>query len=359
MATTKSPVGAERMPALRGTLIAYVRNGRLIVAKWPRRRGPSKNETAKRTTTWFKEANLLAKYVATEDQKLAYDATVGSPLLPRDIILMAMAGRHFAIDLDNGKTIWPVAMTKAVSDSLDSISQIPGTLLVRAPDGWIALAPGEANTVLTSQGPTEPPHWTPGVAGGGDADLPTLADFPNRSIHPEHIQDVSARGMIRLTSPQATAGAPETTMYAPMPAPPFRVSLGLNLDLSLSGFAGVGLVLKNAEETEVLTHRILYHQSENIIMWLHNHMTADFGTLFSSTRTYPRFTGRTYIEATIANNQVEIRADTTSPARMTWATWSLGSTIGNVAHAGLHLTGSTSAVEPLAAEISHFSITQL
>lgn len=55
-----------------------------------------------------------------------------------------------------------------VSESLDVISQIPGSMLIRGPQFWYGLLPGPAGYVLTSTGEDAEPIWATSGGGGGD-----------------------------------------------------------------------------------------------------------------------------------------------------------------------------------------------
>lgn len=54
-----------------------------------------------------------------------------------------------------------------VTESLDSIAQVPGDLLFRSVDGWERIPGGNAGEVLTSNGQELAPSWEPASGGGG------------------------------------------------------------------------------------------------------------------------------------------------------------------------------------------------
>lgn len=58
-----------------------------------------------------------------------------------------------------------------IQQLLDSISSMPGSVLVRTPTGWAALYPGSHNDVLTINPSTGVPDWLAAAGGGGPADL--------------------------------------------------------------------------------------------------------------------------------------------------------------------------------------------
>lgn len=54
-----------------------------------------------------------------------------------------------------------------VTESLDSIAQVPGDLLIRGSDGWERIPGGDAGKVLTSNGQDSLPTWETPSGGGG------------------------------------------------------------------------------------------------------------------------------------------------------------------------------------------------
>lgn len=48
-----------------------------------------------------------------------------------------------------------------VSASLDALGNVPGSLLVRGPEGWTIILPGPEGYVLTSHGENAIPTWEP------------------------------------------------------------------------------------------------------------------------------------------------------------------------------------------------------
>jgi len=159
-------------PGYTGRMMVDVYRGQLRVRKWPRKRGRNLHPKTLAQMEWFRQANELAKYVAPQQQVLAREAAAGSPLLPRDLLIMAMAGRMFAIDFIDGRMLFPMAARAGISESLDVLSHEVGAVLVRAATYWEGLSPGLAGSVLTSAGPGQPPVWAGGVGAGGSWDWP-------------------------------------------------------------------------------------------------------------------------------------------------------------------------------------------
>jgi hypothetical protein len=117
----------------------------------------------------------------------------GTTLLWRDILMMAHMGTLWTIKTDSG-LIWIGArrLSQTIQNLLDSVSNVPGTILGRTASGWQALLPGTAGQVLTCQGRTNPPAWEDPTGGGGGGSgqrqlfelpaMPNLATFEDVGI---------------------------------------------------------------------------------------------------------------------------------------------------------------------------------
>lgn len=140
MAIIKQRAGTpSKAPSLRGAVYIYIRNGQMIAAKWPRKRGPAKTAVHREQTQWFATARKLAKYTFVEGQIAAREATAGTPFLPADLLMSAMAGRMVSVKEIGGPFYRSKRAMADVSDSLDLITDIPGSILVRGDDVWYGL----------------------------------------------------------------------------------------------------------------------------------------------------------------------------------------------------------------------------
>lgn len=149
--------------------------GVLRVRKWPKKRGKPTSARQLFWIDWFKQANLLAKYVDGATAALAIKLTKGSGLYPRDIILQAMRGRLYWWTDDTGRSWYPVAAIEDVSKTFDVLAQTVGSVLVRATDRWRAAVGGVLGDVLVHAGPGAPPTWG---AAGVDVSQQQLAESP-------------------------------------------------------------------------------------------------------------------------------------------------------------------------------------
>ncbi len=159
MGVLKGPLRRARTPSHRGSYYVREWRGQLVVSRWPRRRSRPLPQKTRDQIEWFRQANLLAKYVIAEQQVLAREITAGTPLLPRDLLIAAMAGRLYSATLDDGRTIYSMAAANDVSQNLDIIAQAPGDILVRGPTAWTRVPAAEAGRILTAQGPAALPEW--------------------------------------------------------------------------------------------------------------------------------------------------------------------------------------------------------
>ncbi len=168
MATaTPPPTKGRKQPALSGQLMVYTRRGRLVIAKWPRKRGRPRNAVTLAQNEWFKQANVLAKFASGQDQWMAQEITRDLPLYPRDVLISAMAGRLFERLTVDGEEWYSMAVIQDISADLDLIGgKGLGNLMMRGASLWVPLEPGQAAQVLTSNGPTMEPSWQPGGGAG-------------------------------------------------------------------------------------------------------------------------------------------------------------------------------------------------
>jgi hypothetical protein len=137
---------------------------------WPKKRGRRLAQKTKDQMEWFRQAQWATKFWDPWIFQTYQQAVKGTPLLPRDICTMQMAGRLAFVVFDDGTPCWSKEMRLDVSYSLDVITHLPGSILARGINDWLGIEAGDAGYVLTSVGPGEVPQWMP---GGGDAGYPT------------------------------------------------------------------------------------------------------------------------------------------------------------------------------------------
>lgn len=157
----------QKAPSLIGNVVVSTWRGVAYVAKWPRKRNRPLPEHTKVQSEWFRQAGVLAKYLAPQQMKAAIDATKGTPLYPRDVLVMGMAGTLLSITMQDGRTLYSMSSREGVSGSLDILSQQDGAILARSGGLWVPVYTEDVGKVLTSNGPDQAPSWEEGGGGGG------------------------------------------------------------------------------------------------------------------------------------------------------------------------------------------------
>lgn len=196
------------------------------VRKWPDPRGPAKSAAQRRSQTEFKQASDLIKQTPAEMQIPVMEATKGTPFYPRDIQMMALFGRLWAMRDRNGRLTRTRRMTKDVSDSLDLITDRIGDMLVRGPTGWIGVvqaanfASWQFNREL---GPLDTPNSTStyafkgglyrAMAGQDIFALSFWANWLNGSDYQAVVCEVDSSNVITDVVKSNTVTAPEGGLY--------------------------------------------------------------------------------------------------------------------------------------------------
>lgn len=166
----------------------YVRRTQhgLIMQKWPRKRG-----RARTPAQFYKEMEFgLAAMEASDpdpgELQAAIVAAEGVPMVPRDFLTGSVFGTLHYWFFEDG-TPWPRYRDVVVNAQLvlDQVTDDVGSLIWRAPVGWIGVAPGSNGQVLAVAN-GEPsfqsilPPATPFDAGSGQTSVPY---FHNADIY--------------------------------------------------------------------------------------------------------------------------------------------------------------------------------
>lgn len=116
-------------------------NGKARVRAWPTKRGKPKTAKAKQLQDSFRNANEACKYWDPRNIISVDNLRKGTPVLIRDLQIMMMYNRFAHFALMDGRVIYSVQARQDVSASLDSISPVPGAILIRTEDGWRFIPP--------------------------------------------------------------------------------------------------------------------------------------------------------------------------------------------------------------------------
>lgn len=134
--------------------------GGIHTSKWPRKRGPSKDPEQIDRTTAFKMAVDMIRRPQTDQLATAQELTKLAPALARDILLAACYGQ-FLTWHDASGLLWTGVPTPSspIQRLLDGITQTPGSIIARSPQGWAPLNPGDPGDVLYYIGPPDYFAW--------------------------------------------------------------------------------------------------------------------------------------------------------------------------------------------------------
>jgi len=145
------------------TGIAYVSTWRGVayIAKWPKKRSRPLHPKTVALADRFSKIGRMVRYLDPKQQVAAIEATKGTPLYPRDILSMGLAGTLFYYVEPSGQRIFSMATRVAVSESLDVIGDVEGTLLVRSGNLWVPVLPTVEDDFLCLKGTPLVPTWQP------------------------------------------------------------------------------------------------------------------------------------------------------------------------------------------------------
>ena len=158
------PFSSVKLPSLQGAATIYSRGGTLIMAQRIARQLGATTDARLRSQLWFLYLNLcwvlLHPYFKNQLQR----NSIKFWLLARDIFFAAVTGHLFTFD-DGKHTYYPYGFIMSVSQSLDSLYQIPGGILYRGSDRWRGLPLGPIGAFLRAG--SEGPIWDDQVSPGG------------------------------------------------------------------------------------------------------------------------------------------------------------------------------------------------
>lgn len=141
--------------------------GTLVVQKWPKKRGPSKDPLQRTRVAQFTQVAGWFKTAPNEEQLYYRENAANTPYLPRDMYEMACFGKVVQFIESSGlEYIGARVLNANLQQLLNQLSQVDGTMIVRSAGLWQSLIPGDAGTVLTSNGPLVAPEYLPAKAGG-------------------------------------------------------------------------------------------------------------------------------------------------------------------------------------------------
>lgn len=258
------PRGAQgRKPKLGKTVMMDTCRGVLRVRKWPKPRGKPRNENEAYWQEWFREAQICAKYAPAQDIIAAREATKGTVWKPRDLQMKAMRGRMWTFITPDGRKIYSMAQRVDVSEGLDIISQVPGSMLVRGEMYWEYLVPGPEGYVLTSRGENMLPYWAPVSTSNGGGTLykpPLLNDFPTWVNQGNAIAEQAPEGDMVLSA-RTVDDNNNILRVKQYPGQGFVYKLGIELLTGMMTNQSGGLYLRDSSTGELIRFALRYDRN--------------------------------------------------------------------------------------------------
>lgn len=161
MATQKGSQPAGRAVKLRGHVYVHQHPfGGWVARTWPKPKPVNMSNGQWLGMQQLSWATYITKRAQTWEIESAKEQTVNSGYTWKDYYIAALYGRGINVDFEDG-TIWRSAriMAGEVQLLLDSISNIPGSILYRDLTGWTYLVKGADKQVLTSLDAQVGPVW--------------------------------------------------------------------------------------------------------------------------------------------------------------------------------------------------------
>ncbi len=188
---------------------------RYITTSWTTSRGP-KTQRAKWSQDAFAAAVKQIRGVSPDEYQAAQAMAVNTPYLGRDLLMKAARGTLVIFQFQDGSVLMGTQYAATLLEALlNTISETPGTMIVKTVDGWSGLLPGDDGKVLTIDSVSGLPIWETPAGGGG-----TIA-------HVDGVDGVTA-SVVGDTATVGLASGADDTLLANISggaAPPSLVSI--------------------------------------------------------------------------------------------------------------------------------------
>lgn len=161
----EGPSGSKGQSLDRNLMIDAAR-GQIRVRAWPKKRGKPKSPVTIEQNNWFRDCLALIKRLEPGFMERMYTYTKGTPLLPRDLAMMIIAGRFCYFKMADGTRMFSEVVMVEVSEALDVISQAPGSIMIRGEEVWSYFLVGDPGFLLAAGAAGENPVWIPPPESG-------------------------------------------------------------------------------------------------------------------------------------------------------------------------------------------------
>lgn len=138
-----------------------------VVHKWPKKRPKVSSKTQKQNKI-FADAMKLVRQASGDERVAATLLTAHAPFLYQDALMAGTYGTMVPEVNWNGENLRSYRLTNTnINQLLNSISSVPGSMLVRGSDDWMAILPGNAGDTMQMDALSGTPVWAPASGGGG------------------------------------------------------------------------------------------------------------------------------------------------------------------------------------------------
>lgn len=172
--TNLGAAGGRRLPAVARTYVIDEWRGVIRVSRKTQKHPKPTSERHLNAIETFRELAEAAKRITPEEYEFAVTASKATQYLWRDLVYMALTGRLLWFTDQDGNRYMSIPSRATMSESLDALGTQEYGLLIRAPDFWDVLPPGDLGFVLVSGGPGQKPTWAPPAGGGGGKAFATV-----------------------------------------------------------------------------------------------------------------------------------------------------------------------------------------
>ena len=186
-----------------------------ITRSWPKSAGEQTvNRLAAQNT--FTVTVKMIKQISDLDWQASHDLVKNTPFLPRDVQMKAATGTLVEAVDDTGQ-LWTGrrVLYPDIQQLLDSIDNSPGDMLIRTPDGWLALQVLDTPDAYVLTLENGLPQWAPpqgdAIQGGINYAIPPFSTTYSSSGHATKAQclslfaDITIDRLIAAISPQNAA----------------------------------------------------------------------------------------------------------------------------------------------------------
>lgn len=241
----------RRPPSMRRTVMIDTSRGVLRVRKWPTPRPGPRNTTNTCWTEWLRQAMAIYRHADPQLVEYYRQVTCGLPAKVTDPFISNSRGSFAAWPITRNIYMYPRQAVRKVAYSLDVISQIPGSILVRHHDMWRYIEPGPAGSVLTSMGPYQVPKWsTDGRSGLTPPSPDTLPVEVNTS---QLTIEQSPYGPLVLRLPRAASGDNIAARLTTYPTPPMSVTTVVTAAFETNAYYKIGLAIWEQPTNRLVT----------------------------------------------------------------------------------------------------------